>query len=213
MTVTAPVTHVSEAVTLLTTLYTGESGVIEFRTFGPDGDDAKKLRGRANQLRDFVPVENGAFDVVRVHRFIKGCTTAQLGAFFGVALRSRASIKERKGDAAHCQTLTCLFVDADWKHLGEVETRRRIAACPLTPSLIVESGGGLHPYWILDRPFYLKKEMADAKRWLRHLASTVADVVDETVSEPARVLRLPGSYNFKKAYGEPRLVTLSIHDA
>ena len=47
---------------------------------------------------------------------------------------------------------------------------------------------------------------------LRHIAASVADVVDEAVSEPARVLRIPGSYNFKKEYGEPRLVTLRLHE-
>ena len=82
---------------------------------------------------------------------------------------------------------------------------------PLQPSMVVESGGGLHTYWDLAQPFYLKKEMAEAKRWLSHIASTVADVVDESVSEPARVLRIPGSYNFKKEYDEPRPVTLSHH--
>ena len=48
--------------------------------------------------------------------------------------------------------------------------------------------------------------MADAKCWLRHIAASVADVVDEEVSEPVRVLRLPGSLNFK--YDSPRPVTL-----
>ena len=211
MTAPAPVTHVSETVTFLTALYAGQSGVLELRTFGPDGDDdaVKNTRREAHRLRDFVPVENGAFDAVRVHRFITGCVKAKLGAFFGVALRSRDSLKTRKGDAAHCQTLTSLFVDADFKHLGEQETRRRIDACPLPPSMVVESGGGLHPYWILKQPFQLKREMTTAKRWLRHIAASVADVVDEDVSEPIRVLRLPGSLNFK--YDPPRPVTLSHH--
>ena len=77
--------------------------------------------------------------------------------------------------------------------------------------MVIESEGGLHPYWILDpsSAFYLKREMREAKLWLRHIASSVADVVDETVSEPARVLRIPGSYNFM--YDPPRLVSLSLH--
>ena len=137
-----------------------------------------------------------------------GARKRSSGRFFGVALRSQASLKTRKGDAAHCQTLSVLFCDVDFKHLGEDETRRRIADCPLPPSMIVASGGGWHVYWRLKKPFYLKKEMAEAKRWLRHIAASVADVVDEEVSEPVRVLRIPGSFNFKKVYGEPRRVTL-----
>ena len=192
-----------------------DGGIQEFRTFAPDGNSpaaAKKLRQEAHLLRDFVPVIKGVCDLTRIQRFLDGCEKAKLGAFCGVASRAQASLKDRKGDAAHCQTLPCLFLDADDKHLGEEETRRRIDACPLPPSMVVESGGGLHPYWILKQPFYLKKEMAEAKRWLRHIAASVADVVDEEVSEPARVLRIPGSYNFKKEYGEPRLVTLILHE-
>ena len=173
---------------------------------------AKKLRKEANRLRDFVPVENGVCDEARIRRFLDGCEKAKLGAFFGVALRSQSSLKDRKGDASHCQVLPAIFCDADDKHLGEEETRRRIAACPLPPSMVVESGGGLHPYWILKKPFFLKAEMAEAKRWLRHIAASVAEVVDATVSEPARVLRIPESYNFKSEYGDPRLVTLSVYE-
>ena len=197
----------------LETLYANQTGVLELRTFGPEGNDAtaQKLRKEANRLRDFVPIKDGVVDESRVLRFLEGCNKAHLGAFYGVALRSRESLKDRKGDAAHCQTLTTLFVDADHKHLGEDETIRRISAAPLAPSMVVESGGGLHPYWILDpsSAFYLRKEMKAAKLWLRHIASSVADVVDESVSEPARVLRIPGSYNFK--YDPPRLVSLSLY--
>lgn len=200
----------SEASLFFGALFDGQSGVLELRTFGPEGNSAsaKKLRREANRLRDFVPVEDGVIDGARVTRFIDGCNAARLGAFYGVALRSREAVKDRKGDAAHCQLLTTLFVDADFKHLGEDETIRRINSAPLAPSMVVESGGGLHAYWKLRTPFYLKTETADAKRWLRHIAASVADVVDEAVSEPARVLRIPGSKNFKREYGEPRLVTL-----
>ena len=195
------------------TLYKDLSGVLELRTFGPEGDSetAKKLRREANRLRDFVPVKNGVVDESRVLRFLEGCEKAKLGAFFGVALRSQAALKDRKGGAAFCQVLPTFFLDADFKHLGEEETVRRINSTPLAPSMVVESGGGLHPYWILEPSsvFYLKRELPAAKLWLRHLASSVADVVDESVSEPARVLRIPGSYNFK--YDPPRLVTLSVH--
>ena len=202
-----PVVETHPSTVFFKTLHQHLDGVQELRTFAPDGDSpaAKKLRQEAHRLRDFVPVKKGVCDPTRIQRFLDGCEKAKLGAFFGVALRSQASLKDRKGDAAHCQTLACLFVDADDKHLGEEETRRRIDACPLPPSIIVESGAGLHVYWMLKRPFYLKKEMAAAKRWLRHIAASVADEVDESVSEPARVLRIPGSYNYK--YDPPRPVT------
>ena len=186
-----PVAEPQPFVRFFKSLHRGLDGVQELRTFA-DGDSAaaKQLRREAHRLRDFVPVVKGVCDPQRIQQFLDGCEKLRLGAFFGVALRAQESLKTRKGDAAHCQTLNVIFCDADFKHLGEAETRKRIDACPLPPSMVVESGGGLHPYWILKRPFYLQREMAEAKRWLRHIAASVADVVDETVSEPARVLRI-----------------------
>ena len=128
-----------------------------------------------------------------------------------MALRSQESLKDRKGDAAHCAVLPALFADADFKHLGEEETRRRIKDCPLSPSMIVESGGGLHVYWVLRQPFYLRKEMAEAKRWLRHIAASVADVVDEEVSETgtcaahSRVKKLEGRI-WRTTSGDPAVI-------
>jgi hypothetical protein len=52
--------------------------------------------------------------------------------------------------------------------------------------------------------------MKDAQSALRRMAATIADVVDESVSEPVRVLRIPGSFNFKKDYETPRPVTLDV---
>ena len=57
-------------------------------------------------------------------------------------------------------------------------------------------------------PLDLQAEYRGAQSILRRLAKGVADVVDESVSEPARVLRIPGSLNFKREYGEPRLVVV-----
>jgi hypothetical protein len=191
-------------------LYAGQTGVLEVRTFGPEDSDqsdkAKQQRATAARLRDFVPVENGALDVARVARFLNGCAKAELGAFFGVALRTPSAARDRKGDAAHCQTLTALYVDADFKKIGEAETRKRLAAFSTAPSILVNSGGGLHPYLLLHTPIDLQTGYDDARGLLRRLAYSVAAIVDTSVSEPARVLRIPGSLNFK--YTPPRPVTI-----
>ena len=202
----------SISVQFFTALYKCMTGVLELRTFGKEGDsdEAKRQRNIASKLRAFIPVDNGAFKGEKVDYFVDRCNEEGMNAYYGVALRTRESLKMRKGDTAHCQVLTALFVDADYKHLGEAETRKRIAEFPLKPSIVVKSGGGLHPYWKLEEPIHLKAKdgLKTAKAQLRHLASSVADVVDESVSEPARVLRIPGSTNFKKEYGEPRTVSL-----
>jgi len=197
-------------------LYRGQTGILELRTFGPEESDqsatAKQQRIAAYRLRDFVPVVNGQIDMRRVGHFVDGCTAARLGAFFAVALRTPQAAIDRKGSAPYCQTLTALFVDADFKYLGEVETRRRVAAFPIPPSILVASGGGLHPYLLLHQPFDLRTDYTGARALLQRLAWSMSGIVDVSVSEPCRVLRIPGSLNFK--YDPPRPVVLEqITDA
>jgi hypothetical protein len=182
-----------------TALYAGQTGILELRPVEHTG----------HRFRDFVPVVDGRFDTTRVETFIANMSARRLAAYFGVALRTSQAAIEKKGSGAYCQTLTALFVDADFKHLGEAITRQRLADFPIPPSIIVNSGGGLHPYWLLRQPLNLQNGgYQGARSILRRLAKSVADVVDESVSEPARILRIPGSLNFKKEYGEPRAVVL-----
>jgi hypothetical protein len=185
----------SELESFFSSLHAGQTGVLELRAF-----DSKGL-----QEREFLPVKGGVLDLSRVEDFV--CTTEQKGldAYFGVALRTRSALKDKKGDAAHCQTLTALFVDADFKLKGEEETRRRLAECPLSPSVVVHSGGGLHAYWVLKDPMLLKVAggMKQTHDLLQRWAQQFEGVVDLVVSEPVRVLRIPGSTNYKPAYDRP----------
>jgi hypothetical protein len=190
-------------------LYARQAGILELRTVPlADTPAARRL---AYSMRDFVPVENGQLDIRRVDTFIARTAAEQMAAYFGVALRTTQAAIDKKGSGPYCQTLTALFVDADFKHLGEAETRKRLADFPIPPSIIVNSGGGLHPYWLLRHPLDLQNGGYKAARSiLRRLAKSVADVVDEAVSEPARILRIPGSFNFKKEYVEPRAVVVEL---
>lgn len=73
---------------------------------------------------------------------------------------------------------------------------------------IVSSGGGLHVYW----PFH---EHVDIATWkpvaenLKRLCKQQGMTIDMTVTADAsRVLRIPGTMNFKKVYPEPRPVEI-----
>jgi hypothetical protein len=184
------------------TLYERQSGILELRTVPlHDTADAKRLAG---SLRTFVPVHDGSFDMVPIQRFLTRTEELRMAAYFGVALRTPEAVILRKGDAAHCQTLTVLFADCDFKQVDEALTRRRLATFPRPPSVIVNSGGGLHVYWLVQPPFDLQRDYPTAQSILRRLAHSIAS--DVAVSEPARVLRVPDSFNFKREYGEPRRV-------
>jgi hypothetical protein len=122
--------------------------------------------------------------------------------YFGVAARRHAE----GGTLADCVCLTTLFCDLDFKRIREADARDGLARCPLPPSAIVHSGGGLHAYWRLRTPLRLPDQAALAKQQLRALATRLG--ADLAAAEPARVLRLPGSYNVKPEYGAPRLVRI-----
>jgi hypothetical protein len=83
------------------------------------------------------------------------------------------------------------------------------------PSMIVGSGGGLQPYWILKEPLILDSEQAIqeaadlAWRWNRALQiqASIKGFVLDSVGDLPRVLRVPGSTN-TKIEGQPRPVRL-----
>lgn len=80
---------------------------------------------------------------------------------------------------------------------------RRIMAAPLAPSVIVDSGGGYQAYWLFTETFHLRTDEDRARA-----AKLQADWVKLTGGDPGakdvrRVLRLPGTVNYKKGYGAP----------
>jgi hypothetical protein len=79
------------------------------------------------------------------------------------------------------------------------------------PSVIVESGGGLHPYWTISDG-YINGDTGSARALIKRWGRLVAVVSDElnvttvdSVYDLARMLRVPGSLNNKTP--DPRPVT------
>ena len=122
--------------------------------------------------------------------------------YVGVATRA----DKTSGALANCDTLTALFADIDFKDIREPDARARLAAFPLLPSLVLGSGNGLHVYWLLAEPLDLRTEASRIKELLRRLALHLG--ADRMAAEPARVLRMPDTYNYK--YDPPRRVELEV---
>jgi len=118
--------------------------------------------------------------------------------YWGVAARK----SDENGTEANCQHLAALYADLDFSKTPETEARERLAQTPLSPSLIVNSGGGLHVYWFLREPLDVQHEQP--RLWLQRLATYLH--ADPQCAEPARVLRVPGTKNYK--YDPPRAVTV-----
>jgi hypothetical protein len=101
---------------------------------------------------------------------------------------------------ANIASIATLFAEWDALDWGSKEAiLAHIETLPRMPSVLIDSGGGYHAYWLLDEPFiidsderrFLAKDYS--RRWVR--ACEGDDVKDLT-----RVLRLPGSRNIKPKY-------------
>lgn len=127
--------------------------------------------------------------------------------YMGVAPRIDGKAKDADG----CASLHALFVDMDFKDSNEEFCRRRLEKFSLPPSAIVASGGGLQVYWFLAEAIDLqtKEQYQFAKMLLVSLASELK--ADIKSAEPARILRVPGTLNYK--YQPPRPVALEFIDS
>jgi putative DNA primase/helicase len=133
-------------------------------------------------------------------------TYGQSDLYFGVAARRRDA---RDGSLASCAGLASLFVDLDFKHTPEPAALAALEAFELKPSALVASGGGLHAYWFLSQPLELADGKANqVKALLRKLGIKLG--ADLAAAEPARVLRIPSTRNFK--YDPPPVVEIRAFD-
>lgn len=150
--------------------------------------------------------------------------TAQgaIDVYFGVGL---GSVKKYAGRLT-MDEITCLpglWVDIDIA--GDGHKSKNLPASseqaiefinklPISPTIIVNSGGGLHCYWLFREPWELDtpEERLTAqgvsKGWQDYIRSRTSWVIDGTHDLP-RVLRLPGTINGK---GEPVTVQVISHN-
>lgn len=91
-----------------------------------------------------------------------------------------------------------LYLDYD-TYKNQIEGLRTLEALPLPPTLVVNSGAGLHAYWLLDK-LYTDLDAIKARNKGIMLAVNRAIDSDRADScyDLARVLRIPQSYNVKR---------------
>ena len=88
-----------------------------------------------------------------------------------------------------------MWTDIDFKDQPERVAGEALNRFPLEPSAVVESGGGLHLYWFLKNPLDPQVEGKRVEVVLRRLAERLGG--DRNACDVSRVLRLPGTQNFK----------------
>jgi hypothetical protein len=123
------------------------------------------------------------------------------GVYFGTATRTAGTAK---GDREHCRELPALWSDIDCvaRGIDFDEALSALLSLPHPPSCIVHSGRGLHAYWRLREALLLDDSVVDEGiiAVLRQLAGVCCG--DLKVCDIARIMRLPGTTNYK---GEPVL--------
>lgn len=135
-------------------------------------------------------------------------------AYFGVCLRKRILPNNLRGKDNDISTVTTLYADIDIKSKAHAQTALPSSVkeaadflnlLPLKATIIVNSGNGLHAYWLLDTPVKIQSAKDQEyissvfKGWSR-LLSLKANELGwklDNVSDLARVLRVPGSINHK----------------
>jgi hypothetical protein len=93
--------------------------------------------------------------------------------------------------------LSCLWVDIDAgpdkSHKSVSHVLSFLREFEIKPTIVVKSGHGIHVYWCLEGSRTV--DVQRAKRLLRSLAKATGG--DLQSAEPARLLRLPGTLNWK----------------
>jgi P4 family phage/plasmid primase-like protien len=182
-------------------LHPGQSGYLELRAL---------RRGAPPARSAFVPLplDDAALDRVQDYVLAHG---PDYNLYHALATRRTTA----SGRLDNCSDLWALYIEIDLKRgVPLADTWSRLSGFALTPSFIVHSGGGLHVYWRLSEPLSLDTPLgvARAYQWLGDLAQRLGGEREST--EPARVLRLPDTFNHKAEYGPTsRPVTLLTSDA
>lgn len=134
--------------------------------------------------------------------------------FFGVGLRKEVLPYNLRGSDDDIFAVTALWSDIDVK--GQAHAQKNLPSSTdeainfletlkLKPSIIVGSGNGLHAYWLLDVPYFIETKedrkyistiMHDWGKYINTEANKKGWKLD-TVSDLARILRVPGTTNHK----------------
>lgn len=131
---------------------------------------------------------------------------AEWDTYYGVLPRTR-----REGTAQACVPITSvLWADIDAKHHSDdltigkrIALRQTVSVTP-SPQVVVDSGGGYHAYWLLRDPV----PFGDARVVMAGIAHVIGG---DAVYDAPRVLRIPGSWNWKRKPEEySRILRLDI---
>ncbi len=120
--------------------------------------------------------------------------------------------KQSGAEAAVLLPAVWLDIDSDGDAAGRIGALARLQAFDVLPSAIVDSGGGLHAYWLLTEAMHLDDAVARerAASILRGLFLRLGGD-PSYVKSVASIMRLPGSVNTKPERGGAVATILEHH--
>lgn len=174
----------------------GEQRELFFGLLFGDGDRIELRVRQGDQFRKRV------FDgVAGVENAVVRQEGSQADVFFGVLPRNTEG--EPVGPVRY------LWADLDDKLGGRGAV---ISAALPTADIIVDSGNGLHAYWRLTEPMEFTTETKPIfQRCLSAFQQKIMPGCDNT-SDPARILRVPGTNNFKDPESPKEVRLIYVRD-
>jgi hypothetical protein len=156
-------------------------------------------------INKFAETLDDLFDLIEKHKANNLNTFVALGTFEGFS---------RKAD--DCLYLKSFFIDLDVGPNKEYDTKgdahaaifKLVAATGLPDPVCIDSGGGIHAYWIMDEDIPKEEWVIYAEKFKALCMDHIA--IDPVVTaDAARVLRCPDSFNYKS---DPPLLTSVLTD-
>ncbi|MCK6580334.1 MAG: DUF927 domain-containing protein [Anaerolineae bacterium] len=162
----------------------------ELRCIHPTTGDARSLWSKVGDKRALTNAFNRGTTLNRENEY---------GLYFAPCLRSQ---KQGKVEAAALLPALWVDLDCDDDSAHRTAALEKLHAFNPLPSVIIDSGGGLHAYWLLKEPTSLIDEAArkQAAGMLRGLFSALGGD-PQYVKSVASVMRLVGSVNTKPERG------------
>lgn len=160
-------------------------------------------------------------DPERAARVAVGWSELGQDAYYGVALRSADLGPYKRGSARNTCAIPGLWLDVDiagpahaaqdLPPSAEAALEALTAGLPFEASILVDSGYGLHLYWLFEtQVFYATAEQREKLTKLsKFFNKRVAELFErrgwklDDTSDLARVLRIPGTRNHKQPVPRP----------
>jgi hypothetical protein len=130
--------------------------------------------------------------------------------YFGVHPTTQKGETWQRSTIATIAAASCVFAEYDAQDYsgGKAAIWAHLQSLPIFPTIVIDSGGGLHAYWIFDEPVIITN---DNRAYMRQCQAAWVDYAggDDGAKDLARVLRLPGFQNRKPERG-PDFPTVKI---